>query len=436
MSITDLFLRFASHGIAVLCALLPTVSACNAARELSGSDVGGLDAARVDVSSTDASIGDASGGSEPKGDDQQSSPKDAPPGDGVIRDATPLPDLPPLDPLPCTRDPYLPDHYEPPCDQPPATASCAAGWCTIPSGCYIMGSPWCEWGRAKSSTDPVQVTLARSFQIAQFELTQREWVELGLPNPSRVMPDGTGDCSEGSCPVGNVTWFEALEFANRYSIARGKSACFLLSQCSGEMGRGMNCDGVRSVGPSLYDCDGYRLPTGAEWEYAARAGTKTSVYTGDIQRRSLDFECYEEPVLNDIAWYCANAGPLTHPVGQKKPNGWGLFDMIGNAGEWMASLGPTATGYGDGPFTDYGSTLEVEGFLGPSTPHLVQYRSGGWNLWPSFHRAGHASKIDPRIPGPGLGLRLVRPVEAKQLPKATTIRSSTTKLGRRSSSTR
>jgi formylglycine-generating enzyme required for sulfatase activity len=282
-----------------------------------------------------------------------------------------------------------------------------------------MGSPWCEWGRAKSSTDPVQVTLTRPFQMAQFELTQREWMELGLPNPSGLMPDGTGDCSEDSCPVGNVNWFEALEFSNRYSIAKGKSACFELSQCSGEMGRGMICDGVRSVGSSLYDCNGYRLPTGAEWEYAARAGTKTTVYSGDIRMRSLNYECYDEPVLNDIAWYCANAGPLIHPGGQKKPNGWGLFDMIGNAGEWVASIGPTAAGYGDGPFTDYGSSLDIAGLLDSSAPP-VQYRSGGWNLWPSFHRAGRASTVTGRVPGPSFGLRLVRPVESKQIPKATT----------------
>jgi formylglycine-generating enzyme required for sulfatase activity len=407
------FRVFPAHGIAVLCALLPSVSACNAPREPSGNDVGGLDAARVEVSSTDAWVDDACAGT----DEQRSN--DATPRGSVIRDATAVRDLPLVDAPPCTRDPYLPDHYQLPCDQPSATASCADGWCTIQPGCYIMGSPWCEWGRAKSSTNPVQVTLTHSFQIAQFELTQREWTELGLPNPSGLMPDGTGDCSEDSCPVGNVNWFEALEFTNRYSIVRGKSACFVLSECSGEMGKGMTCDGVRSVGPSLYDCDGYRLPTGPEWEYAARAGTKTSVYSGDIRMRALDFECFDEPVLNDIAWYCANAGPLTHPVGQRKPNGWGLFDMIGNTGEWVASLGPTATGYGDGPFTDYGATLDVTGLIDRS-PTPAQYRSGLWNAWPSYQRAGRASAVPAHGAGPGLGLRLVRPVESKQLPKATT----------------
>jgi hypothetical protein len=63
----------------------------------------------------------------------------------------------------------------------------------------------------------VQVTLTHPFQMAQFELTQREWVELGLPNPSGLIPDGTGGCAESSCAVGNVTRLEAFEFANRYS---------------------------------------------------------------------------------------------------------------------------------------------------------------------------------------------------------------------------
>jgi formylglycine-generating enzyme required for sulfatase activity len=73
----------------------------------------------------------------------------------------------------CYRDPYLPNHYEPPCTQPTAQPSCDAGWCVIEPGCFVMGAPWCEWGRAKYATDPVQVTLTHRFRIGQYELTQK-----------------------------------------------------------------------------------------------------------------------------------------------------------------------------------------------------------------------------------------------------------------------
>jgi sulfatase modifying factor 1 len=397
----------------MLGASLTAVSACHPKHEPLVSDDGRLDAANADTASIDA-LADGAQGPDPKHDGAPIREEDAPHRDVVIRDNSIPPDPPPDPPTGCHRDPYLPDHYEPPCDAPTAVPSCSAGWCTIEPGCYIMGSPWCEWGRAKSSTNPVQVRLSHGFQMAEFELAQREWESLGLPNPSGLMADGTGDCSDPTCPVGNVTWFEALEFANRYSKEKGLPACYVLAQCSGEMGKGMLCNAVRFSDPSTYDCLGYRLPTGAEWEYAARAGSETSVYTGDIPWHSTLYNCYEEPVLEDIAWYCANAGPFTHPGGQKKPNGWGLFDMIGNAGEWVASLGPTNTGYGDGPFVDYGAALDLVGLLDATVPYLVQYRSGGWNIWPSFHRAGRASAVAPNGTGPGIGLRLVRTLVRKE----------------------
>ncbi len=313
----------------------------------------------------------------------------------------------------CYRDPYLPNHYEPPCEQPRATPHCMDGWCTVQPGCFIMGSPWCEPGRAKTKNDPVQVTLTHAFRIGRFELTQREWMSLGLPNRSGLMPDGTGDCLCDNCPVSSMTWFEALAFTNRLSARDGLPACYELSECSGEMGQGMLCNTVRSVDASIYDCRGYRLPTGAEWEYAARAGTKTSFYAGDLlPGPDAKDSCAGDPALLPIAWYCANAGPLTHPVGQKMPNGWGLHDVIGNATEWVGSVGPGGSGYGDGPFRDYGSAIDVTGLLEATVPydHFIQARGGSWNTWPSILLVAGTLTFPPVAAGPGVGFRLTQTV--------------------------
>jgi formylglycine-generating enzyme required for sulfatase activity len=309
----------------------------------------------------------------------------------------------------CHRDPLLPDRYDAECSQPKAKAACHNGWCTIEPGCFIMGSPWCEWGRAKGATDPRQVTLTRRFRLQRHELTQREWKALGLPNPSGKLPDETGDCLADACPIGNVTLFEALAFANRRSEAEHLPACYELSGCSGELGRGMVCNGVRTANPSVHDCRGYRLPTAAEWEYAARAGARTTVYTGNIVDRGVPpYTCYKEPALEPIAWYCANAGRLTHPVGKKKPNAWGLYDMIGNAAEWVGTSGvPNAE---DAPAVNPGATLGLTDALDP-VEFLAQSRGGSWNLWPHMLRAGAAAADPARAKGPGLGFRLAQTVE-------------------------
>jgi formylglycine-generating enzyme len=274
-----------------------------------------------------------------------------------------------------------------------------------------MGSPWCEWGRAKYSANPVQVTLTHPFRIQQLELSQRQWVALGLPNPSGVMADGTGDCIGDDCPVGNMTWTEALAFANQLSVRDGLPECYQLGGCQGDLGKKMTCRDVRSVYGSQYDCPGYRLPTGAEWEYAGRAGTKTSVYTGDVVEHAPEFVCFDDPLLSPIAWYCANAGPYTHPGGQKLPNAWGLYDMIGNAGEFVASL--TVPGYGDGPYVDYGSELNLAG-MPDAAQRGVQARGGSWNGWPNVLSVSRVLGCPPWGGGPGAGFRLAQTILPKR----------------------
>lgn len=368
-------------GVAVACVFLAAAAACAKRAPTAGGHAGAGGAA--------ADAGDGGSISDAAGDDAH---------DGLAGDAS------------CYRDPYLPNHYVPPCEQPAPKASCDKGWCAIEPGCFIMGAPWCEWGRAKWSTDPVQVTLTHRFEIQKYELTQAEWTNEGLPNPSGLTSNGIGDCIGPECPLGNITWLEALAFANLLSTNKSLAPCYALDQCSGQLGNGMVCDVASVVGASLYECQGYRLPTSAEWEYAARAGTKTSVYTGDIVEHAPMYTCFDDPVLSPIAWYCANAGTTTHPVGLKLPNAWGLHDMVGNAAEWVTTNG--VHGYGDGPYVDWYSTFAFKDLL--STPGIECLGRGGlFNMWPNTLSVARTGAFSPGVGSPAIGVRLARTLPAK-----------------------
>jgi len=261
---------------------------------------------------------------------------------------------------------------------PIIVADCQDGWCRIPAGEFVMGSPEDECGHPPSEETQVEVTLTHAFLIGQYEVTQAQWESYGLVNPSVEFPsdpDDKGNCIAPDCPVANINWFEAAAFSNTVSTAEGLPECYVLEGCTGNLGEGMVCTGMTLRAATVYDCEGYRLPTEAEWEYAARAGTTTAVYSGPISGCELS-QCYPDPNVESIAWYCITSAKTSHPVGQLIANRWGLYDVIGNINEWTHSIF-TPSGYGGGPLTDPG------GESGPVTPTTARTVRGcaylGWN---------------------------------------------------------
>lgn len=260
----------------------------------------------------------------------------------------------------------------PDCKHPPVEARCRDGFCEIPPGCFVIGSPECQPLRGARNEDEAQVTLTHRFEIGQHEVTQGEWMAAGFVNGA-TPPDpdagvSYGSCALPECPATNLSWFDAVAYANFMSRSHVPSLpeCYALEGCTGQPGAGMKCTGIRATGGSVYDCKGYRLPTESEWEYSARAGTRTPYYSGPMVATSVasNKECYErtEPNLDKVAWYCGTATTLlprttrTQPVMLKQPNAWGVYDQLGNVSEWTGDE-HDGLRFRGGPHVDPGSVL-------------------------------------------------------------------------------
>ncbi len=247
----------------------------------------------------------------------------------------------------------------PTCPPPTVVARCKDGFCALPAGCLVMGSPAsdpCRVDIPGGNEETIHdVTLTHAFEIGEKEVTVAEFRSLMGYDPS------TGQA-----------WDEAAAYCNALSVAKGLDACYT---CTGT-GKDIDCSG--QLPKALYACDGYRLPTEAEWEYAYRAATSTSSYAGDIAScTGLD------PSADAIGWYAGNAAGAKHAGGQKQPNGFGLYDMAGNLAEWCHDV--FVGDLGHAPVTDP---------TGPDQGDQRVVRGGSFDLAPGNLRASSRVSSD------------------------------------------
>lgn len=264
-------------------------------------------------------------------------------------------------------------------DEPPpsgGTSEIELQMVLIRSGSFIMGSPDSEVDRESDETQH-RVNISSDFWLGTYEVTQYEWRSLMGNNPSSF-----SSCGD-DCPVETVNWFEAVAFANTLSRSEGLQECYALSGCSStDPSYGMECSSVSFSG---LDCEGYRLPTESEWEYAARAGSSTAWYCGS-----------NESCVDTNAWHSSNADGRTHAVGGKDANDWDLYDMAGNVWEW------TSDWSGDYP------TGVVTDPTGSTSGQLRVLRGGSWYTDAHCGRSAYRFSFGPGLRYDSLGFRLAR----------------------------
>ncbi len=226
----------------------------------------------------------------------------------------------------------------------------------IPKGEFMMGALEGDDEADDNEKPRHKVTLTRDFLLFKYQVTQALWESVMGSNPSTFRG--------ANRPVEEVSWFDVVDFCNKLSELEGLEPAYTID------GRNVTCN---------WNAKGYRLPTEAEWEYSARAN-QSFLYAGSDN-------------VDEVAWYDDNSGSETHPVGQKKPNGFGLYDMSGNVREWVWDW------YGT-----YSSQSGID-LVGKESGQFRVYRGGGWYYNAEGTRVSYRNYSGPGRENCALGFR-------------------------------
>ena len=230
---------------------------------------------------------------------------------------------------------------------------------------YVEGRTfWMGSNGGYANESPVHEVMVGSFYMCKYAVTQAEYESVIGSNPSYF---------KGKIlPVENVSWYDAVEYCNALSRKEGLTPCY-----SGR-GKNITCN---------WKANGYRLPTEAEWEYAAKGGINKNVYRYSGSNN-----------INEVTWYDGNSGEKTHEVGLKKANSLGIFDMSGNVREWCWDLYAS----------DYYKYFVRNNPTGDLLGSCRVYRGGSWGSYARSASVSYRDSYDPNGCSSNLGFRVVR----------------------------
>jgi formylglycine-generating enzyme required for sulfatase activity len=240
----------------------------------------------------------------------------------------------------------------------------------IPPGEFGMGSPDEDHDAEAYEKPRHTIGISHGFYLGTTPVTQAQYAAVTGTNPSRFYrwPEN---------PVEQVSWFDATAFCNELSKKEGLAPYYVIPNWNRVM-----------VGGG----EGYRLPTEAEWEYACRAGTETRYSFGD-----------DAAMLGKYAWYHPDSKCQTSPVGQKRPNTWGLYDLHGNVWEWCW----------DWYDEDYYRNSPGIDPLGAERAEYRTFRGGSWRVEARYLRSANRDRHAPEFRHFSLGFRVARGSSAR-----------------------